>query len=399
MAALAVAAVVRVAWLADKPFWRDEAWVAALAREAGLHFELSPRPVPAGFLFLTAVALRLPLLPPEVALRLLPLFAGLATVALLPLLVRELQGRPGADGAAAWIAAGMPVLIYYSRELKPYALDGLLAVAVPWLAWRAFAEGQPERPPRERVAFAAVLAAAPWTTFGSTFPIGAALAWAGFRAWRSPHARRAFAGLALLYALSFLAAYTVVVRDQSTFPRLLQSWQPDMAWLHEKPWPVPLVRAASLYAQVALGTTFPVVWPAAAALCALGAFSWPSPGRSFLVLAGGRRRRARRNGRIDGTLSRGRRTLPRVRGADVDRARGRRAGGPRRRRVATARSRQAGLGGRGRRRIALVWSFQALAWRVRPYHNDLGRYFRYDILHDVDPLIGEAARPARRRTP
>ena len=45
-AALVVAAVVRVAWLADKPFWRDEAWVAALAREAGLRFELSPRPFP-----------------------------------------------------------------------------------------------------------------------------------------------------------------------------------------------------------------------------------------------------------------------------------------------------------------------------------------------------------------
>ena len=288
----------------------------------------------------------------------------------------------------------MPVLIYYSRELKPYALDALFAVAVPWLAWRAFGEGRIARPRRERVAFGALLATAPWTTFGSAFPIGAALSWGGFRAWRSPRARRAFAGLALVYALSFVIAYAVVVRDQSTFPRLLQTWQPDIAWLHEKPWPVPLARASGLYAQVALGTAFPAVWPVAAALCALGAWTWPSPARSFLLwqvaACGALATAAALMGRY--LVGEGRFVVFAAPALIVLVAGGLAA-------MAAAASR--GLGrvtpawaAAAAAGIALVWSFQALAWRVRPYHNDLARYFRYDILHDVDPLIGEAARRA-----
>jgi hypothetical protein len=399
VAALAVAAVVRVAWLADKPLWRDEAWVAVLAREAGDHFELSPRPVPAGFLFLSAAALRLPVLPPEITLRLLPLAAGLATVALLPLLVRDLDGRPGVGAAAAWLAAGMPVLIYYSRELKPYALDALLAVAVPWLFWRGFGEGQPERPAREGVALAALLAAAPWTTFGSVFPIGAAFLWAASRAWRAPHARRAFAGLSLVYALSFVAAYTVVVREQSMLPRLVLSWHSDMARLHERPWPFPLLQVSCLYAQVALVNTFGRLWPAAIALAALGAWTWPRPGRALLMwqVAGGGALAATAALMGRYVVSQGRflvfaapALIVLVAGglAALTAIASRRL--PRATPAWTAAAAAV---------VALAWSVQALAWRVRPYHNDQTRYFRFDILHDVDPLIGETARRAAAADP
>src|SRR5688572_17322562 len=136
--ALAAAVIVRVAWLADKPLWRDEAWVASLARDPALFFDRPLRPVPVGFLGLSALTLRVPGLPPEIALRVVPLAAGLATVILLPVLARTLGARAGTASAVTWLAAGMPALVYYSRELKPYALDALATVVVAWVVWRAF---------------------------------------------------------------------------------------------------------------------------------------------------------------------------------------------------------------------------------------------------------------------
>jgi hypothetical protein len=393
LAALAVAAIARMAWLAEKPLWRDEAWVAVLARDAAGAFELNPRPVPAGFLFLTGVALRVPVLPPEVGLRLLPLAAGLLTVALLPLLARSLGGERGAPTAAAWIAAGLPVLVYYSRELKPYALDGLLAVAVPWLAWRTLGEGATPRP-RDVAALSAMLAVAPWVTFGSVFPIAATLGWGGWRAWRSPEARRPWAALALTYALAFGAAYAVVLGQQSTFPRLVRQWQPELAWLHQEGWAPPVVRASGLYARVAFSTAFAGLWPLAAALAALGALTWPASGRGFLLW------------QVTGTAFLA--AVAAVMGRYVV-AEGRLlvfavpalivlvAGG-----LAAAARLAARPFGPGRpawaaaaaAALALAWTVPALAWRVRPYHNDLAQYFRYDILHDVDAVIAEADRRA-----
>jgi hypothetical protein len=400
VAAFAVAALARVAWLAEKPLWRDEAWVALLAREASGGFELSPRPVPSGFLFLSALALRLPLLPPELSLRLLPLAAGLATVALLPFLVRSLGGERGAATAAAWIAAGMPVLVYYSRELKAYALDALLAVAVPWLAWRALGEGEPARPRREVYALGGLLAIAPWITFGSVFPIGATLAWGASRAWREPAVRRRWAALALVYALSFAAVYALVLREQSTFPRLVRAWQADMDWLQEPSWPGPLLRGAKLYAQVALDTAFPYVWPAAALLAVVGAWSWPRPGRALLlwqvVGAGALAVLAAVMGRY--LVGQGRLLVFAAPALAVLVAGGLAA-------VARAIAARWGRGSGpawaagGAAALSLVWTFQALAWRARPYHNDPARYFRYDVLHDVDPVIAAAAQRASAADP
>jgi hypothetical protein len=397
--ALAVAAVARVAWLSDKPLWRDEAWVAVMARETGDGVPFSPRPVPVGFLLLSALALRLPVLAPEVSLRLLPLAAGLATVALLPVLARSLQGSPATAATAAWIAAGMPLLVYYSRELKPYALDALLAVAVPWLAWRALGEADAPGAPRERALLAAVLAAAPWITFGSVFPIAATLAWAAGRAGRAPQTRRAFAVLALVYLISFAAAYALVLRDQAAAPRLLRSWQPDIAWLRERGWAVGVQRASRLYAAVALRSTFPGVWPVAAALAAVGAWTWPARGRAFLVAqVAGCGAFAVAAALMGGYLVGEGRLLLFAAPALALLV----AGGLATVAAAAGERLRRPLGGAAPAAaavLALVWTWQELAWRIRPYRNDVAQYFRYDILHDVDPLIGEAARRAGRGDP
>jgi hypothetical protein len=384
-----VAAFARLAWLADKPFWRDEAWVAAMARVPLVEFEPSPRPVPTGFLLATALAARLPLLPPEVSLRLLPVLAGLGTVVLVHALARALGARPGAASAAAWLAAGMPALVYYSRELKPYALDALLAVAVPWLAWRAFADEE-DGPAR---ALGGVLAVAPWITFGSLFPIGATLGWAATRAGRVPRLRARCAVLALAYAASLGAAYRVILREQASYPRLVQAWQPEIAALREGPRPVAAARGAALYARVAFTSFFPVVWPAAAALALLGILTWPGPGRALLAwqLAGGAvlATAFALAGRY--LLTEGRLLLFAAPALAVLAAGGlaavaRTAGTwlPRPAAVTTALAAV----------VAVAWSAPAVAWRVRPYQNDPALYFRYDVLHDVEPVIAEAARRA-----
>jgi hypothetical protein len=272
-------------------------------------------------------------------------------------------------------------------------------VAVPWLVWRTLGPEAPVRSRRDTAALAGVLAAAPWVTFGSVFPIAAALGWAAGRAWRAAETRRRFAVLAVVYALSFAAAYAVVLRDQSTYPRLLHTWQPDMAWLHEQGVAMAVLRAARLYAHVVLDTAFPVIWPAAAALALLGAVTWPAPGRGFLLWqvagCGALAALAALTGRY--LLGEGRFLLFAAPALVMLVAGGLAA-------LAEVASRPLGRplnagAGAVAAALAVVWAFQELAWRVRPYHNDRALYFRYDIVHDVDPVIAEAARRATAADP
>ena len=130
---LALAAVLRAALVRAKPFWADEAWLAWLVdRPLGEMLATIPHTTaPLGFALVTRIAGQLPGLAPEVSMRLLPLAAGIATVALLPLLVRSYGGSRRAAGIAMVLAAAMPALVNYSRELKPYALDAFVATAFP----------------------------------------------------------------------------------------------------------------------------------------------------------------------------------------------------------------------------------------------------------------------------
>ena len=240
-----------------------------------------------------------PSLPPEVALRLLPLFAGLATVALLP------APRPGAArparsrrrrGLDRRRDAGAHLLLARAEAVR--ARRAARGGRCPGWPGARSPKGSRERPPRERVAFAAVLAAAPWTTFGSAFPIGAALASGPAFA---PGARRtrggAFAGLALrVCALVRWPPTPSWCATSPTFPRLLQSWQPDIGLAAREAVARP-PRAAPRGLVRPGGARHRVPGRVAGGRRALRAgrlSPGPRPGRSFLALAGGRRRRARR---------------------------------------------------------------------------------------------------------
>jgi hypothetical protein len=283
LAALAVAVAARAVLLGAKPFWRDEAWIAWL-------IELPPATrghvlhvTPAGFLALTrALALLLPGVAPEVAYRLLPLAAGLATVALLPALARRAGASDRAALACLWLAAGLPALVYYSRELKSYALDALWAVAVPLLVWD-LAEPRPRAGAVLRaLALAGLVCAAPWLAYGALFPTGAALGWLAWRLARHGSARRRLAALAIavLFASALAAAFVVYLRAQIGHPMLPDMWR-DV--LGAPGGPTALPRMLWTVHAVSVPYLLPGVWLAGVALAALGTASLPRPS---LLLSG-----------------------------------------------------------------------------------------------------------------
>jgi hypothetical protein len=392
---MTVAIVARVAWLWTKPFWRDEAWVARLAGQPLDRLLQDLHPVPLGFLAAVKATGALPFLPPEVSLRLLPLVAGVLALPVLAALARRLGASAWTIIAALWVTAGLPALVYYSRELKPYSLDLLLAVLVPCLALEAVDGAPGARPARRRALGAALVGCAmatPWVSFGGNFVVGPTLAWMTWRCGRRsalPWTAAAF------FALSFAAAYGTVLGPQSELPRLQETWREEVSVETSR---APLVRAAApvwRYFAVSLPYLFPGVWPVAALLAVVGLWAWPRPHRSLLaglclapaaatvaaVLLG---RYVMNHGRL--LLFAAPPIVLMVAAGLVHLAGlaarlGGRSGGQR---VGAATAAIAGL----------VWSGQSVAHRVRPYHNDVRRYFLFDVRHDVEPIIGEAARRA-----
>jgi mannosyltransferase len=126
---LVAAAVLRILWLDRSELWFDEAFAALVAFE-------SPREIvsemardsspPLYYLLLhawIAVAGWSPL-----ALRLFSVVAGVAAVLLCGVLGKHLWGDTAGIGAAALLALS-PLHIYYSREVRPYALLTVFVLA------------------------------------------------------------------------------------------------------------------------------------------------------------------------------------------------------------------------------------------------------------------------------
>lgn len=117
----------------NRSLWLDEALVVSsvLGRDAA---GLLTRPLdygqtaPAGFLLLVKGATAL-LGAGEYALRLVPLLAGLAALALFPSVARRYVSGPARTVALALFALA-PFLVYYSSEVKQYSLDALVSLAV-----------------------------------------------------------------------------------------------------------------------------------------------------------------------------------------------------------------------------------------------------------------------------
>ena len=227
--ALLVALVVGVAlrllqYAVDRSLWLDEALLAANYLPRGWAGLLAPldrgQTAPLGFLALQKLAATL-LGPSEHALRLLPLLAGLATLALLPGVARRYVGRRALPLAVAVVALA-PFLVYYSAEAKPYALDALASVVVLGLAAalaRRPADG------RTAAAFAAVGVVAPWLSQPVVFMLAGTGLVLGVRALRRRDraALTVLAGLAALWALSFAGSY-LVSRHEVADPEYMRAF-------------------------------------------------------------------------------------------------------------------------------------------------------------------------------
>jgi hypothetical protein len=132
-AAVALGLVLRlVEYLHNDSLWGDEAMLSLSIASRSFHQLLNPlgygqvAPVP----FLWAERLMVVLFGVnEWALRLLPLIAGSALLVLVALVARRLL-RPAEALVAVVLVAFSQTLIRYSAEVKPYALDALVAVAM-----------------------------------------------------------------------------------------------------------------------------------------------------------------------------------------------------------------------------------------------------------------------------
>jgi hypothetical protein len=393
LVALSVAVISRGAWLWTKPLWRDEAWVARLAGQSFDRALGDPHAVPLGFLALVKLSGALPGLPPEVGLRLVPLIAGLAALPVLAALARRLGASPWTTLSAVWLATGLPALIYYSRELKPYSLDLLLAVLVPWLALETLEPRPGTRPVRRGATALALVACAlatPWISFGANFVVGPTLAWAALPTGR----RKALPWMAALaFAVSFAAAYSTALGPQSDSLRLRDTWREELAVETAQPGPSQAAAALWRYFAVSLPYLFPGVWPLVVVLAIVGLWAWPR--RERWLISGWclgpavATTVAVVTGRY--VIGHGRLLLfaapplillaaaGLVRLAEAGAALAGRAGGER-------------LGAALAAAACVVWSTQSMLHRVRPYRTDVARYFLFDILQDVDPIIAEAER-------
>lgn len=132
-AALAAGAFLRLfQYAANRSLWLDEAVLAPAVLSRGWAGLLRPLPAgqtaPLGFLALQRAAVAA-FGTGELALRLVPLLAGLAALFAFPAVARRYVSRGGA-AVATLLFAFAPFLVYYSSEAKQYSLDVLVALAV-----------------------------------------------------------------------------------------------------------------------------------------------------------------------------------------------------------------------------------------------------------------------------
>lgn len=390
LAALCVAIAARVVLLAAKPFWRDEAWVATLSTEPfDPTMSGARKAVPVAFLALTKLAGLLPLAP-EIALRLLPLGAGLAAIVVLALLARRLGCGRGGAVLVLWLGAGIQGLIYYSRELKPYSLDLLFAGLTPLLVLQTFASRASVGRRREAwVGLGGVALASPWLSFGSLLSVPATLAIGTLVWWRRarPAARRAWAAVGAAWLASLATLYLFALRTQTSSSRMIDEWANDMAFLHAAPALLRPLVGLRAYTETITRYLFPEVWGVAVLVTIVGVAAAPRPARRllsalFLLTACAAVAAALAHRYV---LVQGRLLLFAAPACVIFAALGVQALA---RRLAGTRGPALALAATAM--LSTLWSAEAIRHRLPPWRDDPTLYFRFDILHDIDPIVESA---------
>jgi hypothetical protein len=242
VAVVAAGVVFRVARYASNwPLWGDEAFVAVNLITRG--FASLARPLdyfqitPVGFLWAERAVVAV-LGAGEWALRLVPFLAGLASLWMFWRFAEGTLGRRAAVMAVALFAASF-YPIRHSTEVKPYATDLLIALAMTMLAHRAWS--RPEG--RAWWWLTLVSALGVWASYPLIFVasgIGAALGVQVARL-RSRRAIPAWLGFMAATGASWAAMYVLTARPQSLaapFYREMATWEDSFPPV-SRPWMLP----------------------------------------------------------------------------------------------------------------------------------------------------------------
>ena len=230
------AALRLAAYFSARSLWLDEAMLAN--NIVGRTFVALLGPLgenqSAPWLFLFGERATAMLLGPnELALRLLPLIAGILLPWIVWLTASKLADRETGIIAAA-IAALSPLLLYYSNEVKPYGTDALVSATLVFVTLCVL-ENAADRRRWFILLFAGGVGLV--AAFPAAFILpacwAALLASANVR--RSPHARRMLSATAVAWAATFALPYLLVIRRATSdaflttyfSDRFLVPWRPD----------------------------------------------------------------------------------------------------------------------------------------------------------------------------
>jgi hypothetical protein len=210
---------------AGRSLWLDEAMLACNICGRSFAELLQPlddqQGAPVGFLMLARSAVSL-FGPNEVALRLVPMIASIATLGLVYVYCRGNDG-PAGGAIGVGLAAVMPAMIYYAAEAKQYSLDIAIGMLIPTLTAPALRDRLSVR----RAAMLAVVGAvAVWLSHPSVF----VLAGAGSTLIVAAVLRRRFneaalgIGVSAIWFASFMTSYVLFLKGLQSSSYLAEFW-------------------------------------------------------------------------------------------------------------------------------------------------------------------------------
>lgn len=230
---VAVGAVLRLAQYAfNRSLWSDEASLALAVIGLSGNELLQPLPqsqlAPVGFLLLENLAVSA-FGTGELALRLVPLTAGLVSLPLFLAVARRCLVLPAVPVAMALFALADP-LVYYASEAKPYAVEVAFGLLLIWAALQV----DPRRLAFGQIAGLGLIGAvAVWFAHPTVFVMaGVAVALVGANLagnGRSASTRRLLAAL-LPWGLSFALCYTLLLERSVSNGELVTFWEARSAF-------------------------------------------------------------------------------------------------------------------------------------------------------------------------
>ncbi|HVH09174.1 MAG TPA: hypothetical protein VM736_05200, partial [Gemmatimonadales bacterium] len=204
-------------YLARRSLWTDETWMAldiGTKTFTGRH---------APFLALEWVVTRVGGVN-ELALRAVPLAAGIALLLLVPRFAARFLDTTPAVAFATAVAAASPALFYFSNEAKAYGLDPLLAVLLTGGAFHVLDTLSSRRAWVRLLGLGAVALAFSIPAVFVLAGIALALAMAP-QVRRQPGARRWLAIASAVGVVAFLAVYRLLYRASATDMPMRRWWE------------------------------------------------------------------------------------------------------------------------------------------------------------------------------